>query len=224
MWRAVARTDPARNTGFESSNIWKQADLNMFQMTPVDRSNPNSKKVAPSFSGGERNRMFLQRDGNFADVSLVSGADFKQDGRGFAIFDFDRDGYLDLAVTSPTEPRLRILRNTLGDNVATDGNHFVKVQLVGGNKSSESSSDLSTVDACGAKLEVTINGTTRAFQKSCGEGLASQNSSWIHIGLSDAKQIDSIKVTWPSQKISVVENVTAGKWLTISESPDSGTN
>lgn len=190
----------------------------MSQLTPADRSNPNSTKVAPSFSGSERNRMFLQRNGNFTDVSLISGVDFKQDGRGFAILDFDRDGFLDLAVTSPTEPRLRILRNTLADNPSSAGNNFVKVQLVGGNTNATRSDSLSNADAYGAKLEVNINGTTRAFQKNCGEGLASQNSSWIHIGLGNAKQVDSIKVTWPSQKTSVIEEVASGKWLTISES------
>jgi len=189
----------------------------MAQLTQADGLDPDSKKVAPSFSGGERNRMFLQRDGNFADVSLVSGADFKQDGRGFAIFDFDRDGFLDLAITSPTEPRLRILRNSLSDQPDAASNNFVKVQLVGGNGNASPAADFSAVDACGAKLEVVVNGVTRAFQKSCGEGLASQNSSWIHIGLGIAKTVDSIKVTWPSEKTSVIENVAAGKWLTISE-------
>jgi len=147
----------------------------------------------------------------------VSGADFKQDGRGFAIFDFDRDGFLDLVVTSPTEPRFRILRNTLGDDSNSASNNFVKVQLVGGNENASSVGESSATDAFGAKLQVIIDGKTRAFQKSSSEGLASQNSSWIHVGLGDAKQIDTIKVTWPSQKTSTVENVAAGKWLTISE-------
>lgn len=190
----------------------------MSALTSVDSNDPNAKKVAPSFSGNERNRMFLQRNGNFSDVSLVSGADFRQDGRGFALFDYDRDGFVDLVVTSPTSPRLRILRNTLGDRLVNKSN-FVNVRLTGGNKKPAIDLDLSNSNACGAMVKVTIDGKTRMFEETCGEGLSTQNSKWIHIGLGDATKIDSIEITWPSQKTTVRENVEAGAWLKISEEP-----
>lgn len=162
--------------------------------------------------------MFLQRSGNFSDVSLVSGADARQDGRGFALFDYDRDGFVDLLVTSPTSPRLRILRNTLGDQQRSE-NNYVNLRLSGSNRNPSANLDASNADACGALVEVVAGGKTRVFEETCGEGLSTQNSKWIHIGLGDAKNVESIKVTWPSQKTTVRENIEAGTWLKIVENP-----
>ena len=33
MWRAVARMDPARGLGFQISDVWKQADLDMVELS-----------------------------------------------------------------------------------------------------------------------------------------------------------------------------------------------
>ena len=188
----------------------------MAALTLVDSSDPKSKRVAPSFSGNERNRMFLQRSGNFEDATLVSGADFRQDGRGFALLDFDRDGYMDIVTTSPTSPRLRVLRNTLGDQSTAEGN-FVNLRLTGGNSEPSASSQWSNSNGCGAMIEVVIDGEKIAFQDSCGEGLSAQNSEWIHVGLGAAEKIESIKVAWPSGKVSLREDVEAGSWLRIEE-------
>ena len=68
-----------------------------------------------SFSGYERNVLFLNRKGNgFAEVGGLLGADFEDDARAVAVVDWDRDGDLDLWVTNRTAPRVRLLRNKLG--------------------------------------------------------------------------------------------------------------
>ena len=174
-----------------------------------------------SFSGNERNRMFLQTDGNFDEVSLVSGADFREDGRGFVLFDFDHDGYLDMGVVSPNRPRFRILKNTMGDDQATP-NHSAFVNLVGGHNGTESQSQWSARDAYGATLLVTIGNQQRAYQASCGEGLASQNSKWIHLSLGQSETIDRIEVTWPSGKKTIQEKVSAGERVTLFENENQG--
>lgn len=189
----------------------------MASFTPVDPDDENSRKVAPSFSGKERNRLFFHQAGNFTDASLISGADFLEDGRCFAVLDFDQDGFLDLAVTSTMKPRLRILRNTLGDHPLISKNNYVKLMLVGSNGLAESSLQKSHLDASGAIVDVTIGDVTRRFQKNCGEGLSSQNSAWIHIGLGKAEAIDKLSVTWPSGETTEVENVRAGRRLVVKE-------
>ena len=65
-----------------------------------------------SFSGYERNALFLNRKGNgFAEVGGLLGVDFDDDARAVAVVDWDRDGDLDLWVTNRTAPRVRLLRN-----------------------------------------------------------------------------------------------------------------
>ena len=65
-----------------------------------------------SFSGHEPNCAFLNCRGvPFANVSAVTGLDFKDDGRAVAVTDWDHDGDLDLWLRNRTGPRLRLMRN-----------------------------------------------------------------------------------------------------------------
>ena len=77
-----------------------------------------------SFSGGERNCVYLNTGGTrFANVSAVSGLDFDDDCRAIAATDWDHDGDIDLWLANRTGPRLRLMRND------TVGNHFIAVKL-----------------------------------------------------------------------------------------------
>ena len=160
--------------------------------------------------------MFLQRDGNFDDLTLVSGIDFREDGRGFALFDYDQDGFLDIVVVSPNNPRFRIARNMIGDRQEKP-NGFVDIELVGGHDRAEPTLEWSSRDPIGASVLVTIGTQTRIFQLSCGEGLSSQNSNRIHVGLGDVDQIDKIEIQWPSGKKTSRVDVPAGSQIKILE-------
>ncbi len=183
---------------------------------PRDKNDPRKGFISRSFSGNERNRLFMQADDNFEDVSLVSGADFREDGRGFALLDFDQDGWLDLGIMSTQRPRFRLLRNTIGDGQANP-NHFAYVRLIGGHHGTEPTSEWSPRDPCGTTVLVTIGETKRMHHYSCGEGFSTQNSKWIHIGMKDAEKIDRLEINWPSGKKTVHENVPAGSRLTLLE-------
>ena len=61
------------------------------------RSDPVQENPEASLSGSERNRLFLSlRAEQFLNVSPLSGVDLPGDGRGFALLDADRDGWIDL--------------------------------------------------------------------------------------------------------------------------------
>ena len=171
------------------------------------------------FSGNERNRIFFRRGNNFEDLTLISGVDFREDGRGFAMLDYDNDGWLDLGIVSPNQPRFRIVKNKIGKRKQDNG--FVEVSLVGGQTTAEPSNQWSARDAYGATVLVTTGGTQRRFLLSCGEGLSSQNSKRIHVGLGETKMIDSIEVSWPSGKKTIQKNVKAGQRVTIFENQES---
>ena len=58
--------------------------------------------------------MLLRNDGQggFDDVSGTVGLDLDQDGRSFAVLDYDRDGDPDLVVMAArSAPQLRVFRN-----------------------------------------------------------------------------------------------------------------
>jgi len=182
-----------------------------------DQNTTSTSKLAKSFSGYERNRLFIQGNGNFKDATLVSGADTQADGRGFALLDFNRDGWQDMVVSSPNSPRFLILENKMNKIVNPTEANYCEIRLVGANRSASSSSRWSSRDAVGAKLIVKIGNGKRAFQNSVGEGLSSQNSSWIHVGLGEKKQIDQIEVLWPSGKKTLHINIAAGQRTTLFE-------
>lgn len=174
---------------------------------------------ATPFSGNERNRVFFRRDGNFEDLTLVSGVDFREDGRGFVLLDYDKDGWVDMGIVSPNNPRFRIVRNRIGDR--RPDNSFVEVSLVGGQTGAEPSQEWSSRDAFGATVVATVaSGQTmskRKFQLSCGEGLSSQNAKRIHIGLASDEEVLKLEVNWPSGKTSVHDDVKTGSRLKIFE-------
>jgi hypothetical protein len=209
------RNDPKKPPLFEEHKQWGEIEMNLFMPNKVgEKAGPVF--VSTPYSGNERNRLFLGRGNNFDDASLISGVDFKEDGRGFGIFDFDRDGWLDLAIISPNQPRFRIAKNQMKE-MSGSNNSFVEIRLVGGNHSAKSSTEWSSRDAVGARVVVTTGDTKRAFQISCGEGLSSQNTKSIHVGLGKSKQIDSLVVDWPSGKQTTRKNVAAGTKLLIQE-------
>ena len=89
----------------------------------LDRHNSQIFAEGRSFSGNERDKLFLNRgDGTFADISDLSGCDSPGDGRGVICADLDDDGDLDLFVHEIQRERHHLYRNNLGGN-------FIKVRL-----------------------------------------------------------------------------------------------
>lgn len=215
------RLDPNKESQYRDDNQWDLLDntISVFQLG-VEQQN-EGQVIGYSFSGNERNRLFLQADHNFDDATLVSGIDFTGDGRGFVIFDYDHDGFVDLGIVTTQRPRFRIAKNNFSA-LATSQNDkagSVFLSLVGGNDKMESSDQWSPRDPFGARVVATVAGQTRMFQLSCGEGLAIQNSKSIHIGLGDATQIDKLEIIWPSGKRTFEENIETGQRRTLYENP-----
>lgn len=208
--------DQTKDPSFKNSRFWGRRDSRFQVFVALDPNNPAAGYISNSFSGGERNRMFLQSEDNFKEVTLFSGADVRDDGRGFSYFDFNQDGWLDLGITSPNEPRFRILRNNLGE-MEPSKNRSVSLRFLGGNDNNKPNENFSAREAFGTSIVVTTGDTKRKFQYSCWEGLSSQNSPWMHVGIGTAEKIDRLDVTWPSGRKTTHTDVPASSKLTIRE-------
>ena len=174
---------------------------------PETGKRPEWGYTSHSLSGNERNRLFMQHsDGNFADVSLISGADDIADGRSFSVFDFDGDGWTDIAMMGLNVPRFKLYKNHMG-NLYPDRKAF-RFRLVGGNTKSEPSIELSNRDAVGARVTLAFkSGKSRLVHKQAGEGFASQNSEVISIGIPQGDSIESLTVRWPAGKETFVDEI-----------------
>lgn len=207
------RTDPNKNQDFVYAKEWLSSGKLNFLDTDKD-----GKKISNSFSGNERDHLYLNRGGrSFWDVSALSGLDLVTDGRSFAYLDYDHDGWLDIALVSANAPQLQLLHNEMGESITEARNH-VRLKLVGGNTSSKPSASRSNRDGYGAKIVATLDsGLTLYREHHCGAGMAAQNSNLVHIGMGTATSIRELKVTWPSGKTQTITNIQAGTLHEIRE-------
>ena len=175
-------------------------------------------EISLSVSGYERNRLFLSAAGRqFRDLSGVSGLDALTDGRAFAVTDYDRDGWQDVAVVNVNAPWLQLFHNDIGGQGGT-GN-VIAVRFVGGNHSSAASNDYGPRDGYGAKITVSVGNTELLREHRCGEGLAAQNSATLVVGIGDRAAAEAVAVRWPSGAVQQTGRVEAGTLLTVFENP-----
>jgi Flp pilus assembly protein TadD len=151
-----------------------------------------------SWNGREPNVLHVKRDDRYYDFSGVSGLDFADDSRAFAITDFDGDGRPDLILKSRLGPQMRILQNDCAQG------HSIALVLRG---------TKSNRDAIGAKVEV--DGQTKWV--SAGSGFLSQHSKRLIFGLGDKNAAQKVKIVWPSGTVQELSNIAAGHTHTITE-------
>ena len=103
FWRQVVANSPVEA---KSSHEYEQGWNALNELIRSDGT----------WSGYERNVFYANnRDGTFSDVSGAVGLDFMEDGRAFALADFDHDGRLEVFLKNRNGPQLRILRNVMKD-------------------------------------------------------------------------------------------------------------
>ena len=149
------------------------------------------------WDGFERNVFFLNSGaGRFVDASAATGLNFIDDGRSFAVFDYDGDGDADLIIRNRTGPQLRLLRNEIGHR-----NRSLAIRLTAtqGNR-----------DAIGARVEVETPEGRRVRYLSCGSGFLAQHSKELVFGLGSCSQGVKVRVRWPSGSVSEFADLAAG--------------
>jgi thiol-disulfide isomerase/thioredoxin len=174
---------------------------------------------AASQSGHERNRLFLNDEGQqFVEVSGIGGVDSSADGRSLAIADFDRDGWQDMVLVNANAPLTLLYRNQLGQS---DGqptrNAMIALRFVGANHTAAPSASKSNRGGYGALVTVALGDMTLSREHRCGEGLGAQNSATMLIGIGARRSAPSVTVRWPSGVVLETGDVPAGTLLTVYE-------
>jgi enediyne biosynthesis protein E4 len=150
-------------------------------------------------------QLFLNNGkGSFHDVAAEVGGGFEQPkvGRGLAYADFDRDGDLDLLLTTNNGPAY------LYRNDQLSGNRSIRFRLVG---------TKSNRDGIGASLRVFAGGITQSRIVKGGSSYLSQSELPVTFGLEKRDRIERVVIDWPSGRTEEYKNLPAGRCYECTE-------
>jgi tetratricopeptide (TPR) repeat protein len=151
------------------------------------------------WSAPEPNVFYVRHSGRYVDCSGVSGLDFAEDSRAFAVIDLDGDGRLDLIVKNRLGPQVRVFQNNCA------GSRYSIAFSLRGMKSNR--------DAIGAV--VTVDGQVKAI--AAGSGFLSQHTKRLYFGLGASQLAKQVTVKWPSGLEQTFSSLAAGHLHTIEE-------
>jgi len=178
------------------------ADLNSFFWRQVVAKSPDQARPSHEYeqgwsaineliradatwSGFERNVFYANnRDGTFSDISGAIAMDFLEDGRAFALADFDHDGRQEVFLKNRNGPQLRVLKNVM-ENLPPSIAFCLR-----GTKSNR--------DAIGAAVTVETSSGRQTRMLQAGSGFLSQHSKEIFFGLGEAMSPLRASVLWPN--------------------------
>lgn len=144
-------------------------------------------------------QLFLNEGhGKFRDVAAEAGGGFDKPcvGRGLAYGDFDRDGDLDILLTTNNGPAA-LFRN---DQLA--GNRSIRFELEG---------TKSNRDAIGATVQIFADDLHQVRMVRAGSSYLSQSELPVTFGLAKRDRIDRAVIAWPSGRIEEFKNLQSGK-------------
>lgn len=196
-------------------------DLNSFFWRQVVANSPDQAKPSPEYeqgwsaineliradgtwSGFERNVFYANnRDGTFSDVSGVVGMDFLEDGRAFALADFDHDGRQEVFLKNRNGPQLRIMKNLI-ENLPPS----IAFRLRG---------TKSNRDAIGAAVTVQTEAGSQTRMIQAGSGFLSQHTKEVFFGLGAAKGSVRASIRWPSGLVQEVRDLPVNHRVWVEE-------
>jgi hypothetical protein len=144
-------------------------------------------------------QLFLNHgNGTFADAAAAAGADFAAPivGRGLACGDFDRDGDVDLVITTNGGPA-HLFRND-----QRTGHRSLRFHLIG---------TQSNRDAIGATVRVYHDGIVQSRMVKSGSSYLSQSELALTFGVGGRDRIDRAVVIWPNGRTEEAKNLASGR-------------
>jgi enediyne biosynthesis protein E4 len=150
--------------------------------------------------------LFHNEGGSLKNVGSSAGPAFRKSlaARGMAIGDFNNDGAIDVLVgVNDGAP-------VLLKNVATAGNHWLGVRLVG---------KKANPDAIGAKITWQSGDLTRSRMKVGGGSYLSSHDPREVLGIGKRTKIDKLEIRWPqpSTRVDTFTDLPIDRYITIVE-------
>jgi enediyne biosynthesis protein E4 len=137
-------------------------------------------------------------NGSFRDIAGEVGGGFAEPrvGRGLAYGDFDRDGDVDLLMTTNNGPAVLFRNDQSSDN------RSLRLKLVG---------TKSNRDAIGATVRIFHAGVSQTRVVKSGSSYLSQSELPVTFGVGKQDRVERVVVTWPSGRTDEFKNVETGR-------------
>ena len=131
-------------------------------------------------------------DLTFTDKTNNWGLKIDVNSNGAAYGDFDNDGDLDLVVSNINDPAM-LFRNNQSEN------NFIDLKLYG------------KLNMFGSKVEILDSESYQKLEMTSTRGYQSTSDSRLHFGIGKRTKIDSLLITWPNKKQTVLTNLEINK-------------
>jgi tetratricopeptide (TPR) repeat protein/peroxiredoxin len=191
FWRQVVAKSPDEA---KPSHDYEQGWSAINELIRADRT----------WSGYERNVFYANNgDGTFSDISGVVGLDFLEDGRAFALADFDQDGRQEIFLKNRNAPQLRLLKNVLPDLPPS-----ISFRLRG---------TKSNRDAIGAVITIQTEKGRQTRSVQAGSGFLSQHSKDVFFGLGASKSRVEVSIRWPSGLVQELRDLPINYRIWVEE-------
>jgi hypothetical protein len=162
-------------------------------------------EIYPINNGRETNLFFRNDNGIFRIPAEPSGAELGDlNSRSIALLDYDRDGDLDLAL-STFHSEARLFRN----DAAPRSNHWLVVELVGDPEEGTSRDAIGTQVVARDSEDLYIWRTVTG-----GEGYLGMNTLPVELGLGQTTSVD-LEILWPGMKGQKIEGVPADRVIRV---------
>jgi hypothetical protein len=143
--------------------------------------------------------LFLNNENDsFTDVAIDAGTDFSRPkvARGLAYGDFDRDGDLDILMTTNNGACHLFRNDQLNDN------RSIRFHLVGTE---------SNRDAIGATVHIAGSGLSQSRLVKSGSSYLSQSELPLTFGVGSQRRLDQMVIAWPNGRVEEYKNLLTGR-------------
>jgi hypothetical protein len=172
---------------------------------------------------GEKNLFYLNKGGLKFQNMIEDGSEenslSKAPGNRASLVDYDNDGDLDLFIVKaedkgysrdlPQEKPNNALRLFKNDSISKN---WIRLKLVGTQSNRE---------GIGAKIFIQAKGAVQYREAGHGESGYAQDALPVHFGLGDARQVEWIKISWPSGINQIIKKVSPNRTIIIHENSSS---
>jgi enediyne biosynthesis protein E4 len=185
------------------------ADMNLDGLEDLAVANGHIDETVRNIRGNvgyaQPPQLFLNEGhGIFHNVASELGPDFDRPrvGRGLCYGDFDRDGDIDLLMTTNNGPACLFRNNQFSHN------RSIRFCLVG---------TKSNRDAIGANVHLSQGGTEQSKMVKTGSSYLSQSELPLTFGLGKVNLVDRVAIDWPSGRTEEFKNLRAGRAYVCTE-------